>query len=146
MLAADAGEAGRVHFAGWMSQAECAAYLRQADALVLPSLLECGGAVVLEAMAVGLPVIASAWGGPLDYLDDESGVLVPVESRERFVDGLADALARLAGDAALRERMGRAGRRRVMEEFDWDVKIDRMLNLYAEAVRSFTRRSDGGAA
>ena len=146
MLATGAGEAGRVHFAGWMSQAECAAYLRQADALVLPSLLECGGAVVLEAMAVGLPVIASAWGGPLDYLDDESGVLVPVESRERFVDGLADALARLAGDAALRERMGRAGRRRVMEEFDWDVKIDRMLNLYAEAVRSFTRRSGGGAA
>jgi glycosyltransferase involved in cell wall biosynthesis len=145
-LAAAEGEPGRIHFAGWMSQAECAARLAEADALVLPSLFECGGAVVLEAMAVGLPVIASAWGGPLDYLDEESGVLVPVDSRERFLGGLADALARLAGDAALRERMGRAGRRRVVEAFDWELKVDRMLALYAEAVRSFARRSGRGAA
>jgi glycosyltransferase involved in cell wall biosynthesis len=145
-LAGAAGEAGRVHFAGWMTQAECAARLREADALVLPSLHECGGAVVLEAMAVGLPVIASAWGGPLDYLDAECGVLVPVESREGFVAGLADALARLAGDAALRERMGEVGRRRVAEEFDWEVKVDRMLGLYAEAMHSFAHPPGGGAA
>ena len=145
-LAGAEGEVGRVHFAGWMSQAACAERLVEADALVLPSLHECGGAVVLEAMAVGLPVIASAWGGPLDYLDEETGVLVPVQSPERFVSGLADALGRLAGDAALRERLGRAGRRRVVKEFDWEVKVDRMLGLYAEAVRSFARRSGGGAA
>ena len=135
-----------MHFAGWMSQAACAARLGRADALVLPSLLECGGAVVLEAMAVGLPVIASAWAGRSTTWTRRRGVLVPVQSRERFVGGLADALARLAGDAALRERMGRAGRRRVVKEFDWDVKMDRMLGLYAEAVRSFARRSGGRAA
>jgi len=145
MLGAPAGEAGRVHFAGWMSQADCARFLAGADALVLPSLLECGGAVVLEAMAVGLPVIASAWGGPMDYLDAECGVLVPVESRAGFVAGLAEAMARLAADAGLRERMGRAGRRRVVEEFDWEVKVDRMLRLYAQAAAEHARAPRGGA-
>jgi glycosyltransferase involved in cell wall biosynthesis len=144
MLGVAAGEAGRVHFAGWMSQADCARFLGDADALVLPSLLECGGAVVLEAMAVGLPVIASAWGGPMDYLDAECGVLVPVESRPGFVAGLAEAMARLAGDAALREHMGRAGRRRVVEEFDWEVKVDRMLRLYAQAAAEHARAPHGG--
>jgi glycosyltransferase involved in cell wall biosynthesis len=127
-----------------MAQADCAHRLRSADALVLPSLLECGGAVVLEAMAVGLPVIASAWGGPMDYLDAECGVLVPVESRAGFVAGLAEAMARLAADAGLRERMGRAGRRRVVEEFDWEVKVDRMLQLYAQAVAEHARAPHGG--
>ena len=59
-----------VKFSGFLSQPDCARRLQAADVFVLPSLFECGGAVVLEAMAVGLPVIATAWGGPLDYLDN----------------------------------------------------------------------------
>ncbi|HEV7576900.1 MAG TPA: glycosyltransferase, partial [Caldimonas sp.] len=59
---------GAIHFAGWLEQVACARLLSAADCLVLPSLLECGGAVVLEAMSLAKPVIATAWGGPLDYL------------------------------------------------------------------------------
>ena len=51
-----------VTFSGFMSQQACAERLKCADVLVLPSLFECGGAVVLEAMAIGLPVIATALG------------------------------------------------------------------------------------
>jgi Glycosyl transferases group 1 len=58
------GLSGRVCFLGWQSQQECALALADATALVLPSLYECGGAVVLEAMAMARPVIATAWGGP----------------------------------------------------------------------------------
>ena len=50
-----------VVFSGWLSMQQCAIKLQQADALVLPSLREGGGAVVLEVMAVGLPVIATNW-------------------------------------------------------------------------------------
>jgi glycosyltransferase involved in cell wall biosynthesis len=53
-----------VSFAGWMNNKDSADRLARADALVFPSLRECGGAVVMEAMAVGLPVIAADWGGP----------------------------------------------------------------------------------
>lgn len=126
------GSAGQVHFAGWKPQAESAEMLRHSQALVLPSLWECGGAVVLEAMACGLPVLATAWGGPLDYLDEQCGLLVPPSSPQALVDGLARGLERLAGDPGLRQRLGAAGRQRVVQEFDWEIKVDRMLALYAE--------------
>ncbi|HWE96318.1 MAG TPA: glycosyltransferase family 4 protein [Tepidisphaeraceae bacterium] len=123
---------GQVTFHGWVAQADCAARLREADALVLPSLYECGGAVVLEAMAMGLPVIATDWGGPADYLDATCGILVPPKSRGQFVEDLAAAMLKLAGSPELRAEMGRAGRRRVEETFDWERKADRILEIYGE--------------
>ena len=124
------GIAGKVFFAGWKTQAECADALRQSDALVLPSLWECGGAVVLEAMACRLPVIATAWGGPLDYLDGDTGILVPPTSREQLIAGLAEGMVSLGESPALRQRLGEAARRRIEEEFDWERKMDTVLALY----------------
>jgi glycosyltransferase involved in cell wall biosynthesis len=123
-----------VRFRGWLSQAELAAELRQADVFVLPSIFECGGAVVLEAMAAGVPVVATRWGGPADYLDETCGILVEPTDREAFVAGLANAMRRLSADPALRRQMGAAGREKVRREFDWERKIDRILEVYAEAV------------
>lgn len=139
-LAAELGVAGGdgpggVRFAGWLTQAECAARLREADALVLPSLLECGGAVVLEAMSMAKPVIATAWGGPLDYLDPSCGVLVPPSSRDGIVAGFAAAMVELAGSASTRRRLGAEGLLKVQREFDWELKVDRVLELYAAAMR-----------
>jgi glycosyltransferase involved in cell wall biosynthesis len=102
--------------------------------LVLPSLMECGGAVVLEAMAMGLPVIATAWGGPVDYIDDTCGILVEPGSRQAFVDNFAHALEQLARSPQARVEMGRAARARVVEHFDWEVKVDRVLALYRSVV------------
>ena len=133
LSALQSGEPGGVWFAGWRAQAECAAMLREHDALVLPSLWECGGAVVLEAMACGLPVIATAWGGPLDYLDADCGVLVEPSGRAALITGLAEALVRLAADPAERQRLGAAGRQRVERDFDWERKVDTMLSIYREA-------------
>jgi len=131
----DAQAVGAVHFAGWLAQAVCAEWLREADALVLPSLLECGGAVVLEAMSLAKPVVATAWGGPLDYLDPSCGVLVPPDSREGIVAGFATAMVELARSEPTRRRLGAAGLLKVQREFDWELKVDRMLGLYADAVQ-----------
>ena len=124
-----------VQFPGFLSQEECALRLKQADVFVLPSLFECGGAVVLEAMAVGLPVIATAWGGPLDYLDESCGILVEPSSREDLVEGFSNGIIRLAKSASLREQMGQAGYERARQHFDWERKIDQILELYATASR-----------
>lgn len=123
--------AGSVEFAGWLPQALCAQRLREADCLVLPSLLECGGAVVLEAMAMGKPVIATGWGGPLDYLDASCGVLVAPTDRESLVAGLAAAMAHLAAHPLERSEMGVLGRAKAVREFDWEVKVDRVVALYS---------------
>lgn len=131
---ADLGLSGKVRFSGWQSQDRCAIELQQADVLVLPSLREPGGAVVLEAMAVGLPVIATNWGGPMDYIDSTCGILVEPDSREGFVKGLTDAMLKLAQSPELRQSMGSAGYSRVREHFDWERKVDRMMEIYQQTI------------
>jgi glycosyltransferase involved in cell wall biosynthesis len=130
ILARERTDVGRVFFVGWLTQAQCAIELRQADCLVLSSLLECGGAVVLEAMCAAKPVIATAWGGPVDYLDPSCGVLVAPDSREGLIEGFAAAMTRLAAAPELRREMGRKGQEKVLRDFDWEVKVDRVLTLY----------------
>jgi glycosyltransferase involved in cell wall biosynthesis len=123
-----------IRFTGWLSQADCARELTQVDALVMPSLFDCGGAVVLEAMAMGLPVIATAWGGPVDYLDETCGILVPPRDRASLVDGLAQAMVRLANAPHERAAMGSAGRAKIAAVYSWDVKATRMIEIYREVL------------
>jgi glycosyltransferase involved in cell wall biosynthesis len=133
ILAETAGP-GRVWFGGWQTQAACARFLAVSDALVLPSLFECGGAVVLEAMAMGKPVLATRWGGPADYLDDTCGLLVDPVSVAAFSDGLEAGLVRLASSQELRERLGAAGRAKAQQQFDWEAKVNQMTALYCDSV------------
>lgn len=133
--------AGKICFAGWKKQRECADILSRSDVLVLPSLMECGGAVVLEAMAMGLPVIATRWGGPADYLDDTCGRLVDPTGREAFIDGLAAAMQELARSPALRTSLGENGRAKVVQFYDWERKVDRMMDIYRETLNAWQRAS-----
>jgi len=130
------GVANRVTFTGFLPQAECAPHLHASLALVLPSIYECGGAVVLEAMASGVPVIATRWGGPADYLDSSCGFLVEPSSREALVQGFAAAMTKLVDDPQLRDRLGASGRARVEQQFDWNKKIDRILEIYSGLLRA----------
>ena len=141
LMSEHVGAPGKIHFAGWLSQQDCAELLRASDALVLPSLWECGGAVVLEAMACKLPVIATAWGGPLDYLDARCGVLVEPRSREHVIQGFSDAMTALSTDPAKRVAMGEAARRRVEEGFDWERKVDQVIALYWQVIRNEAARA-----
>lgn len=125
---------GKVTFAGWLSQNACVERLRDSDALVLPSIHECGGAVVLEAMAMKRPVIATAWGGPKDYVDDSCGILINPDSREQFIADFADAMVKLSKAPELRVQMGEAGRERIRSVFDWELKADAITEIYREVI------------
>lgn len=129
-LAAPLGD--RAVFHGYVSQARLASGLRSADLLVLSSMRECGGAVVLEAMASGLPVVATNWGGPADYIDPTCGILLDPVAPLQFVPALADAIDSLLLDPACRREMGQAGIRRIETMFNWNKKIDYMVELYRE--------------
>ncbi|MFC5861895.1 glycosyltransferase family 4 protein [Acidicapsa dinghuensis] len=133
-LARELGVQERVFFAGWVPQQECPARLQSALALVLPSIYECGGAVVLEAMAMGKPVIASRWGGPADYLNETCGILINPDSEAAMVKGFAEAMERLIDSPGLARAMGNAGRQRALRDFDWRTKIDFVLEIYRSLV------------
>src|SRR5271170_4213040 len=116
--------------AGWLPQETCAARLQASLALVLPSIYECGGAVVLEAMAMAKPVIATRWGGPVDYLDESSGILIEPTSYSSLVAGFAEAMTQLMNSPELAKSMGAAGRERAVRDFDWQKKIQQVISIY----------------
>jgi glycosyltransferase involved in cell wall biosynthesis len=128
--AAALGVADRITFYGFLSQEDCAAHLARARALILPSLAEAGGAVVLEAMACARPVIAADHGGPSDYIVPGTGWLVPISSPEALIGGFAARMDQLAGDPALAKATGKAARAHVLRHYDWNSKIDTVLGLY----------------
>jgi glycosyltransferase involved in cell wall biosynthesis len=119
-----------VVFHGWLSPLACARQMRDCDVFVSAALQEAGGMAVLEAMASGRPVVATAWGGHLHSVTDTTGILVDVSSRDALVRGLVEAMTRLARDPDLRSRLGAAGRRRVEERYDVNLLIDRRLRAY----------------
>jgi glycosyltransferase involved in cell wall biosynthesis len=123
-----------VRFHGRLSQSATAALLRGSDIMVLPSMRECGGAVVLEAMASGVPVIATKWGGPADYIMANTGILIPPTTPEKFVGELADAMLSMAKNPEVRIKMGNAGRHRVQVFYDWRVKAKGLLKIYEDIV------------
>ena len=110
------------------SRSDVPALLAAADVFVLSSRSEGAPFSILEAMAAGLPVVASDVGGVGELVvDGETGLLVPPADPGR----LADALRRVLGDAALRRRLGAAGRARARERFDLRALQDAHLELYA---------------
>jgi glycosyltransferase involved in cell wall biosynthesis len=113
----------RVELLGHLPFERLAAELRSADVFCLPSLQEGFGIVFLEAMAAGLPIVAARAGAvPETVPDGECGILAPPGNPA----ALASALSTLLADAALRRRMGEAGRRRV-REFDAPLVASRFL-------------------
>lgn len=149
-LEAKAGELGlreRVNFAGFVAQTTAAERMARADVFVLPSLHECGGAVVLEAMACGVPAIVADWGGPADYVDDTCGILVKPEGRAEFVKGLTEAMTRLAQSPELRRSLGEGGKERIRSAgFDWETKIDAIVALYRRVGGEAVVASGGGGS
>jgi glycosyltransferase involved in cell wall biosynthesis len=121
-------ESVRLH--GWLSRPDAANIVRSGDVFVMPSLRECGGTAILEAMALGKPVITTNWGGPADYVNATCGVLVDPNSKDGFVDGLAEAMVTLARTPDLRKELGEGGKLRVRQDFlDWNSKADKMLSI-----------------
>jgi glycosyltransferase involved in cell wall biosynthesis len=102
-----------------------------ADVFFFPTFYqwETFGIVQLEAMAFGLPVVASDWPGPKDVvLDGETGFLCPAHGTKTF----ADALQRLAQDRELNARMGRAGRRRYEQFYTAECFIRKLKQIFDE--------------
>jgi len=132
-MANEFGIADRIHFIGWQSAAQLKEQYRAANIFLFPSRHEGMPNAVLEAMASGLPVVATRIAGNEELVvNGETGALVPTED----VDSLRESLRPLLVDAKMRERMGRASRQRVEQSFSWDRVAEQYRKILEEAVRT----------
>ena len=103
------------------------------DVFLFPSLRDGGGGVVIEAMAMGSPVICLDTGGPGIHVTEDCGVKIGVSSPIQAVDEIAAALERLHQDEGLRRKLGRAAKDRAEQIYHWDRLGDRLLEFYRNA-------------
>jgi glycosyltransferase involved in cell wall biosynthesis len=123
------GISEQVRWLNVLPQEELPRYYRAADVFVMPSRYELFGLVMLEAMACGVPVVATKFGGPAEVIQHgENGLLVDPND----IPALADAIAELLYDPKKRERMGKQARLRVEEAYSWRAVAQRHLELYTE--------------
>ena len=126
-VAATAGVTELVRFVGAVPHEELDAYYNAADVVVMPSFYESFGLVAVEAMASGVPVVASRVGGLSSTVaDGRSGYLIPWRCPGPF----AEKLDLLLGNESLRRTLG-ATAAESMQGYEWDAVAARLLELYA---------------
>ena len=122
-------EALAVRFEG--HQADVAPFYRSCDLFVLPSRSEGSPNALLEAMAVGCPIVATAVGGVPEIVEDERNALLVAPDDPR---ALATAMSRLLADDRLARRLGRAARETAAQNFAPAARAARLASLYARLV------------
>lgn len=117
----------QVIFTGYVPHRDVLAWMREMDIFAFPSLHEGSPNALLEAMACGLPSVASRVGGIVDIAEDNRDVLlVPADD----VDMLSQKLQRLVQDMELRKRLGRAAKQKVESQFSPDRETEIWLDIY----------------
>jgi glycosyltransferase involved in cell wall biosynthesis len=139
-LVASRGLADRVWMPG--ARSDIAEVIRRFSIFVLPSLSEATPVVILEAMASGLPVVATRVGGVPDLvLENETGLLVAPSDSEAF----ADAVAIYVLDEEMRRRHGIAGRARIEASYSSDAMVTGYSSLYKHHLLRKLRSASGHA-
>jgi len=123
----------KIIFKGWVKNEKISEVYKEADVFCYPSIREFGGAVVLEAMAAGLPCIVVNNGGIGEYVTESSGLKILPKSRTFIVQELVQAITKLVEEPELRYSMGRGAFERA-KQFKWSRKVDDLINIYEEVI------------
>ncbi|MBB6430439.1 glycosyltransferase family 4 protein [Algisphaera agarilytica] len=133
-----------VNLAGWVEHSQLQHTLAEHDVFSFPSIREFGGAVVLEAMAVGLVPVVVEYGGPGELVTERTGYRVPIGSREKIVEDVRAAITQIADAPEQLEPMSAAAIRRVEQLFTWPAKASQVAQVYAHAAGQTNERPDFG--
>ncbi|MFA6171784.1 MAG: glycosyltransferase family 4 protein [Patescibacteria group bacterium] len=127
----ESGLENKVIFIGKVPNDEVPKYLWISDIFIRPSLTEGLGNVFLEAMAAGLPVVATPVGGIVDFLKDgETGVFC----RPGDPQSIKESLVRILNDETLKQKLAANGKKLVREKYDWDIIASKMDDIFSNLV------------
>lgn len=121
----------KINFMGTVTQQQAISVMQRSHVFLFPSLKEGGTWSLMEAMAVGLPVICLDTSGMHIITDDSCAIRIPPTTPKDTIQKMADAIKLLAGSPELRQQMGSWGRRRIQEEFLWSNKGIFMFDLFS---------------
>jgi glycosyltransferase involved in cell wall biosynthesis len=134
----------RVRLHGWVKHTELHGHLAQADIFGFPSIREFGGAVVLEAMAMGLVPIVVDYGGPAELVTELTGYKATIGPRAHIVESFRSILAKLASDPSGIRDTGLRARERVFKHFTWQAKAAQVFEMYRWVLGDRPDRPDFG--
>lgn len=132
-LAEVLGITKNLYFWGEVDNKQIPVLYQMADCFVLPSAFETFGVVYIEAMACGLPVIATRCGGPEEFVDDSNGVLIPAND----VHALSRAMQKMFTQAKAYDKIKLS--ERVQQKFGENAICDRLAEIYSDVTSSKER-------
>jgi glycosyltransferase involved in cell wall biosynthesis len=121
---------GKVHLLGNVPHTKLRGILAEQDLFAFPSIREFGGAVVIEAMAVGVVPAVVNYGGPGELVTPETGVLVPLGHRPALIQAFREVFEGFVREPHRIDEMSPRARARALTEFTWDHKADQILAIY----------------
>jgi len=133
-LAKSLASGNKINLVPHMTRDELLTEMASHDVFLFPSLRDGGGAVVIEAMAAGKPVVCLDTGGPGMHITIECGIKVLPVNVEDAGRHLGQALEKLLLDKDLRRKLGDAARKKAKDEYHWDRLGDRLMDVYDQAL------------
>lgn len=129
-MAKQLGISAYVNFIPWMDRSELLKLYAESKVFLFPS-HEGAGMVVSEAMSFGVPVVCLQNVGPGEFVNEKSGVAVPIGTYEDTVKNLGNAVLNIYENEDLRLSMSKGARKRFEQNFNWDVRGGQLQNIYA---------------
>lgn len=129
---------------GWVDHKLLQDHLIQHDIFAFPSIREFGGAVALEAMALGLVPLVVGYGGPAELVSDATGYRIPIGSRDQIIAAFKARLEALAADPSGIRAMGERARTRALTKFTWHAKATQITEVYKWAIGTRKDKPDFG--
>jgi glycosyltransferase involved in cell wall biosynthesis len=126
-------------FIPWLSRKALLNRMRRSSVFLFPSLRDGGGAVVVEAMAQGVPVICLNSGGPGFHIQPAWGIKIEPRNPRTAIEDMAQALERLYAKRALRRRLGAAAQNKVKEYYLWSKLAIRLEEIYISAASKISK-------
>lgn len=129
-LAEREGVTDAINFRGWVAHEDLQSVVRESDLFTFPSVREFGGAVVLEAMMLGVVPVIVDYGGPGEHVIEGTGFKIPISRRDELVANLRAELRKIVDSPEVLPEIAHAGRQRVQDKYTWARKAEQVCEVY----------------